>query len=244
MKVSRNEMIAALSRAYEGAGHEIGDYEDAAQLVTWSQMAGLGGFDRIALPPLAPKGGATPRLVFENDDISVLDAGGADVCEHGTLAAYLMHSKANKSGFAISELANCRYPGLILRGLSIVAQQGVYISAYWKDQAGSHGASFESGAIFPHYWRVDNADDSKEISTVTIICTTQPALLADAVTRQIEQPELQRHEISAAQFAANYNQALELGIEVDPDHWDALNAAAWPILVPSDAQSRAGAGPA
>ncbi|WP_170766117.1 hypothetical protein [Ruegeria lacuscaerulensis] len=57
-------------------------------------------------------------------------------------------------------------------------------------------------------------------------------------------PELQRHEISAAQFAAYYNQALELGIEVDPDHWDALNAAAWPILVPSDAQSRAGAGPA
>lgn len=243
MKVSRNEMITALSRAYEGAGHEIGDYEDAGQLVTWLQMAGLSGFDRISLPPRAPKGRATPRLVFENDDIAVLDAGGADVCEHGSLAAYLMHSKANKSGFAIIELANCRYPGLILRSLSMVAQLGVYISAYRKDQVGSHGASFESGATFPHYWRLDNADDRKEISTVTIICTNQPALLADAVTRQVEQPELQRFEISAAQLAANYNQALEQGIEVDPGQWDALNAAAWPILVRSDTQSRSGAGP-
>ncbi|MFI2766374.1 DUF3726 domain-containing protein [Ruegeria faecimaris] len=56
MKVSRNEMITALSRAYEGAVHEIGDYEEAGQLVTWLQMAGLSGFDRITLPPLGPQG--------------------------------------------------------------------------------------------------------------------------------------------------------------------------------------------
>lgn len=243
MRVSRNEMIAALSRAYEGAGHYIGDYEDAAQLVTWSHMCGLGGFDRIAVPPAGPKGGATPRLIFENDDIAVIDAGGADVCEHGSLAAHMACSKAQKSGFAIVELANCRYPDLLLRCLSLVAQQGVFISAYWTDQAGSHGASFESGAIFPHYWRVDKPDAGKAYSTVTIICTGQPALLADAVTRQAEQPGVERIEISAAQLAANYNHSLELGIAVPPAHWDALNAAAWPILVPSDRQSRAGAGP-
>ncbi|SDX91620.1 Protein of unknown function [Ruegeria halocynthiae] len=243
MRVSRNEMIAALSRAYEGAGHHIGDYEDAAQLVTWSHMCGLGGFDRIALPPVGPKGGATPRLVFENDDIAVIDAGGADVCEHGSLAAHLAFSKAQKAGFAIVELSSCRYPDLILRSLSLVAQQGIFISAYWTDQTGSHGASFESGAIFPHYWRVEKTDVAKECSTVTIMCTTQPALLADAVTRQAEQPGMKRLEVSAAQLAVNYNDALELGIAVPADHWDALNAAAWPILVPSDQHSRAGAGP-
>ena len=243
MKVSRNEMIAALSRAYEGAGHQIGDYEDAAQLVSWSHMCGLGGFERIALPPVGPKGGATPRLVFENADIAVIDAGGADVCEHGSLAAHLAYSKAQKADFAIVELANCRYPDLILRSLSLVAQQGVFVSAYWADQAGSHGASFERGAIYPHYWRVEHADAVSKCSTLTIICTTQPALLADAVTRQAEQPGVKRLEVSAAQLAANYNLSLEQGIAVPPDHWDALNAAAWPILVPSDQHSRAGAGP-
>lgn len=243
MRVSRNEMTAALSRAYEGAGHHIGDYEDAAQLVTWSHMCGLGGFDRIPLPPVAPKGGATPRLVFENDDIAVIDAGGADICEHGSLAAHLASSKAEKTGFAIVELANCRFPDLILRYLSMVAQNRVYISAYWTDQSGSHGASFESGASFPHYWRTERADRAKEISTVTIICTTTPALLADAVTRQAEHPEMPRFEVSAAQLEANYNQALERGVAVPSDRWETLNAAAWPILVPTDPQSRAGAGP-
>ena len=243
MRVSRNEMNAALSRAYEGAGHHIGDYEDAAQLVTWSQMCGLGGFDRIAIPPTGPKGGATPRLVFENDGIAVVDAGGAEVCEHGSLAADLAHTKALSSGFAIVQLANCRYPELILRSLSLVAQQGVFIAAYWQDAAGAHGASFESGAVFPHYWHVENPEAAKVISAITIICTDQPALLADAVASQAEQPGIKRFEISAAQLAANYMQSLELGITVPADHWDALNAAAWPILVPSDALSRAGAGP-
>ncbi|MFA3918856.1 hypothetical protein [Ruegeria hyattellae] len=63
------------------------------------------------------------------------------------------------------------------------------------------------------------------------------------MTRQVEHPELQRHEISAAQFQATYNHALEQGIEVDPDHWNDLNATAWPMLVRSDAQCRVGAGP-
>jgi hypothetical protein len=236
-------MIAALARAYEGAGHNIGDYEDVAQLVTWSHMCGLGGFDRIALPPVGPKGGATPRLVFENAEIAVIDAGGADACEYGSLAAHLACSKAQKSGFAIVELANCRYPDLILHSLSLVAQQGVFATAYWTDHIGSHGASFESGAIFPHYWRIEKADAGKECSTVTIICTSQPALLADGVTRQAEQPSVKRVEISAVQLEANYNLSLEKGIAVLPDQWDALNAAAWPILVASDQQSRAGAGP-
>ncbi len=206
-------------------------------------MSGLGGFDRIAVPPVAPKGAATPRLVFESSGVAVIDAGGADVCEHGSLAAHLAFSKAQDSGFAIVQLANCCYPDLILRCLSLVAQRGQYIAAYWQDAAGSHGASFESCAIFPHYWRVEQPDASLGVSTVTIICTDQPALLADAVSRQVEHPELQRFEVSAAQLAANYQHSLEQGITVPSDHWDALNAAAWPILVASDAASRAGAGP-
>ncbi|MCF6433372.1 DUF3726 domain-containing protein [Leisingera sp. MMG026] len=244
MRVSRNEMIAALSRAYEGAGHQTGDYEDAAQLITWSHMCGLGGIERITLPPEAPKGGVAPRLDYENAGLAVIDAGGAEVCEHGSLASDLAFAKAQETGFAIVELANCRDPGLILRSLSLVAQKGVYIGAYWSDQIGMHGASFESGAVFPNYWRVEQAGVGKEASALFIVCTTQAALLADAVTRQAEHPELQRFEVTAAQLAANYDQSLERGISVSSDHWSALNAAAWPILVPSDDKSRAGAGPA
>lgn len=244
MKVSRNEMIAAVSRAYEGAGHHIGDYEDAAQLVTFSQMCGLGGFEAIALPPAGPKGSATPRLVFENNALAVIDAGGADVCEHGSLAVHLAYAKAKSETIATVQLANCRYPGLIVGCLSLVAQQGVFVSGYWRDENGMHGASFEGGAEFPHYWRIGDPDDTVDISTITIVCTGQPGLLADAVAHQAEQPGARRLECTASQISANYGQALEQGIAVTRHDWNALNAAAWPILVPSSDHSRAGAGPA
>ena len=38
MKVSRNELRTALMRAYEGAAYAIGDYEEVAELITWSEM--------------------------------------------------------------------------------------------------------------------------------------------------------------------------------------------------------------
>lgn len=245
MRVSRNEMIAALRRAYEGAGYDIGDYEDAAELVTWSEMCGLGGFADIALPPVGPKGAATPRLIYEGIGVAVIEAGGADVCEYGSLAAHLAYAKAVREGFATVQLANCTYPGLILRCMSLVAQRAVYLAAYWRDAAGAHGASFDRGAIFPSYWCV-SSDESVNLlgpSTITIMCTGEPALLADAVVRQVEQPDLARRELTAVQLGANYDSALENGIDVDPAKWDALNAAAWPILVRSTEQSRAGAGP-
>ncbi|MGH1539358.1 MAG: DUF3726 domain-containing protein [Arenicella sp.] len=245
MKVSRNEMIAALSRAFEGSGHNIGDYEDAAHSVTWSHMVGLSSFDNIEIPPPSPKGGATPRLVFENNSTAIIDAGGADVCEHGSLAAQLAYSKSQKDDFAIVQLTNCRYPSLILYCLSLVALRGLYISVYWQDSFGSHGASFESGEAFPSYWLVcsDTEKMHSIVSTITITCTRIPSLLADAVARQVEHPEIERKEFSAAQLSANYSQSLEHGISVSEEHWQSLNAAAWPILVPSDQLSRTGAGP-
>ena len=74
MNVSRNELNTALRRAYEGAGYDIGDYEDAAEFITWSQMCGLDAFSQIDLPPPGAKGSATPRLVYESSHIAVIDA--------------------------------------------------------------------------------------------------------------------------------------------------------------------------
>lgn len=243
MKVSRNEMIAALKRAYEGAGYDIGDYEDAAELITWCDMSGFDIFSGLTVPPVSPKGTVVPRLVFEGKQNAVIDAGGSDISQYGPLASHLSYAKATQSGFTIVQLINCTYPILILRCLSLVAQHGVYLSAYWQDAAGSHGASFESGAMFPNYWCAPSQSEQAETSTVTIICSTRSGILADAVIRQNEQPGASRYEYSAAQLDANYDAALESGIEVDTEQWDALNAAAWPILVSSTDESRQGAGP-
>jgi len=245
MRVSRNEMNAALKRAYEGAGYDIGDYEDAGELIAWAEMCGFDVFSKLDLPPSGPKGEATPRLVYESDSNAVIDAGGADVCQYGSLASHLAFAKASKTGFTTVQLENCQNPGLILRNLSQIAIQGAYIAGYWGDKDGYHGASFEKGVEFPDYWCVRSNDSNtlQFASTVTLLCTTQSGLLADCVARQSGSINASQQKMSAQQIATNYQAALENGIQVDENRWQALNAAAWPILVSATEQSRLGAGP-
>jgi hypothetical protein len=245
MKVSRNEMNAALKRAYEGAGYDIGDYEDAAEFITWVEMCGLEIFSDLQIPPPGPKGSATPRLVYESDNNAVIDAGGADICEYGSLASHLGFSKAKTAKLITVQLENCHNPILILASLSQIAQRGVFVNAYWSDQQGAHGASFEQGVGFPNYWQLTSniANAFNTASTITLLFTLEAGLLADAVVRQTEKADLLRREISSVQLAANYDAALEKGIAVDDEQWQALNAAAWPILVPATEESRQGAGP-
>lgn len=245
MKVSRNELNTALRRAYEGSGYDIGDYEDVGELITWSEMCGLDVFSKIELPPSGPKGNATPRLVYEGINCAVIDAGGADVCQYGSLASHLGFTLAKRQRLSTVHLENCRNPGLVLRSLSLMAQQGVYISAYWHDSNGAHGASFELDAVFPNYWCLppDTSSTFGGLSSLTLLFTTDIGLMADAVARQAEKPGIARQEITAIQLAANYAKALELGITVDDGQWQAVNAAAEPIMVAATVESRQGAGP-
>jgi hypothetical protein len=245
MKVSRNEMNTALKRAYEGAGYDIGDYEDAGDFITWSEMCGFEVVSNLQIPPLGPKGSATPRLVYEGNNNAVIDAGGADTCQYGSLASHLACSKANGENLVTLHLENCLNPTLILPSLALIAKRGVYVCVYWRDQHGAHGASFEAGAMFPNYWCVTPNPTITFIgtSTITLLCTREAGLLADAVIRQTEQAGVLRFEKSNVQLADNYDQALEHGIDVDEAQWQALNAAAWPILVSTTTQSRLGAGP-
>jgi hypothetical protein len=245
MKVSRNEMTAALMRAYEGAGYAIGDYQDAAELTTWSEMCGLGGFTETTFPPSAPAATGATRLLFEDQGIAVIDAEGAQVCQQGSLALQLAASLAVKYGLATVHLTHCRNAKLILGGLSRIARKGFYLSAYWQQDEVEHGASFEAGEVFPDYWTVQGSETSRSsgLSSVTILCSAKAALLSNAFKQLTVKPEDAQQATSSALLANRYDAALNDGIEVGAAHWDALNQAAWPILVAASQQSHEGAGP-
>jgi hypothetical protein len=245
MKVSRNEMKAALMRAYEGAAYAIGDYEEAAELITWSEMCGLHGFADVSFPPPAPQREQLPRIEYENNGIAVIDANAADVCQYGSLAAHLACTLADREGLASVHLTNCSSPKLILGNLAKIARNGFYLSVYWQQNGAQYGASFDSGSAYPEYWLCSTGDnDSTEtLASITILCTRQAGLLANTTWPLNFKPENEMHLTGAAIFASRYDAALDQGIDVDPDQWAALNEAAWPILVPTSQQSCLGAGP-
>jgi hypothetical protein len=245
MKVSRNEMNAALKRAYEGAAYAIGDYEEAAELITWSEMCGLGGFADASFPPLAPQVEQLPRINYESNGIAVIDANATDVCQYGSLAAHLACTLADREGIASVHLTNCTSPKLILGSLAKIAPRGFYLSAYWQQNNSRHGASFDSASPYPDYWVSEGAgsDAPAALSSITILCTRQPGLLANTIRQLNFKPKNEFQVSSAAILASRYDAALNQGIEVDSDQWEALNKAAWPILVATSQQSSLGAGP-
>lgn len=243
MKVSRNEMRAALMRAYEGAAYAIGDYEEAAELITWSEMCGLGGFADTSFPAKLSPVQQLPCIDYENNGIAVIDAHAADVCQYGSLAAHLACTLASRYGLASVHLTNCASAKLILGNLANIARKGFYLGAYWQQDGTQHGASFDSASAYPDYWVCAGGDKASALSSITILCTRQAGLLANT-TRQLGfKPENEFQFSSAAMLANRYDEALNQGIEVDSEQWTALNQAAWPILVPTSQQSSQGAGP-
>ena len=122
--------------------------------------------------------------------------------------------------------------------------QGAFVAVYWSDKDGYHAVSFEKDGEFPDYWCIRSSDNNplQSSSTVTLLCTIQPGLLADAVARQASYTNGSRQATSAEQIATNYANALENGILVDENQWQSLTTAAWPILVSTTEQSRQGAG--
>lgn len=245
MKVSRNEMRAALMRAYEGAAYAIGDYEEAAELITWSEMCGLGSFAEASFPPSAPQAEQLPRIDYENNGIAVIDANAADVCQYGSLVAHLACTLADREGLASVHLTNCTSPKLILGNLAKIACKGFYLSVYWQQSGTQYGASFESGSAYPEYWLCSSGDNDSTamLSSISILCTRQAGPLANTTRPLKFKPEHEFQVTSAAILASRYDEALNQGIDVDSDQWTALNQAAWPIMVPTSQQSSFGAGP-
>jgi hypothetical protein len=245
MKVSRNEMNTALMRAFEGATYAIGDYEEAAEMITWSEMCGLGGFTETSFPLPPPQLEQLPQLDYEDNGIAVIDARATDVCQYGSLATHLACTLASREGLASVHLTNCSNAKLILAILAKTARKGFHLNVYWKQGGDQHGACFDGGSGYPDYWVSAQAgsDHTDTVSCITILCTQQAGLLANAFRQPIFNREDDLQVTSAALLASRYEQALNQGIEVDPEQWAALNQAAWPILVPASNQSNLGAGP-
>ncbi len=245
MKVSRNEMSAALQRAYEGAGYDIGDYEEAAELITWSEMCGLGGFASEHFPPQNSQQNILPQLDLEHNGIAMINANATHFCQYGSLAVHLACTLASRTDFACVHLINCINPNLILGSLAKIACKGFYLVAYWQQNGYQHGASFIADLEFPDYWSIPGSDtiNSATTSSISILCTRQAALLANTIQSLNFKLETEYRKISQVQTASQYDQGLEQGIEVDSAQWDALNKAAWPVLVPATQQSSLGAGP-
>jgi hypothetical protein len=238
MNMSLTEVTVAFKRALEGLGFSLGDYEDAARMIVWSEAHGLGGLQmaQSALPHLAP--GTGPIKLFEHSDArAVIDADGGSVLFCGGQAVDLAYANAQQVNLSVVVLDDCRNRKLVMERLGNCGRRGMNCLAYWRDEGASpieHVVSVTAGESLPDYrhYRVERRD-GVDTRPLYIGCSNNAELVAAHGSRYL--PEIVGGEVrvSAAQLALSYNASLDQGLAVNEVLRASLNSLIQKILVES-----------
>lgn len=252
MKVSKNELSAALKKSFEGLGFSYGDYIDAAAMVSWAQMAGLNGLEILdhALPFLDSATGQSRALSYSSDSANpVLDAQGASCLLCASQIIDLACALARKNRSVTLRLDNCRNRLLVLERLSNAAQRGLNLAAGWRSQDSFYMATIAAGESFPAlttlpYKTSFKTEDSEIKQSLFIICTVEQRSLPDLLA-EISPTEISHqagNTCSAQSLRQAWVDALEQGIDMPSALWEKLDQLTARVLVESTESSRAGAG--
>jgi LDH2 family malate/lactate/ureidoglycolate dehydrogenase len=242
MKVSKNELMASLKRAFEALGFQSGDYYDAADMVVWSQTHGFDGFGRLmeALAYLNTTAPIHADLVQEDAHNYVLDGRGTSVLLCGSEAVDLIRSQVMQGSSAALELINCYNRTFIIQRLVKAAQRNLAFFACWRQFDYCVKVSITAGAELPEY-QTFTMIDVFEPQSLRIFCGTDLESIKKQYAPQLEFGTLVE-SYSRAQMRDCYKSSVEHGIEIDAALWQTLDKLGARILVESTESSRAGAG--
>ncbi|MGB1245708.1 MAG: DUF3726 domain-containing protein [Porticoccaceae bacterium] len=242
MRVSRNELTASLKKAFEGLGFSVGDYQDAAAMVIWSEMHGLNGLQQLreALPSLYNCLCLHAKLITDGDDYAVLDGQSSSVLLCGSQAVRLACALARQHGSGQVQLNNCHNRRFVAQRLVSAAQLGSALVAYWVEEQNGFKLSIEPGAKQPSLSRYSPSAITADQSLI-IFAGSDLSVIEQRFARTIHPGPL-ADGISPESMINSYTQLLELGIEIEDSLWHELDNLVARVLVESTDSSRAGAG--
>ena len=242
MKVSKNELLASLKKAFEALGFQPGDYYDAADMVVWLETHGFYGFDRLlaALTYLNTTVPVHADLVQEDAHNFVLDGKGTSVLLCGSEAVDLIRSQVMKGSYAGLELINCYNRTFIVQRLIKAAQRNLAFIAYWRQLDYCVKVSVKPGTHLPEY-QTFTMLDVVDPQSLRIFCGKSLDAIEEQYVAELEFGDL-LDTFSEAEMADSYRNSLEEGIEIDESLWKTLDSLVARVLVESTDSSRAGAG--
>ena len=242
MKVSKNELLASLKKAFEALGFQPGDYYDAADMVVWLETHGFYGFDRLlaALTYLNTTVPVHADLVQEDAHNFVLDGKGTSVLLCGSEAVDLIRSQVMKGSCAGLELINCCNRTFIVQRLIKAAQRNLAFIAYWRQLDYCVKVSVKPGTHLPEY-QTFTMLDVVDPQSLRIFCGKSLDAIEEQYAAELEFGDLV-DTFSEAEMADSYRNSVEEGIEIDESLWKTLDSLVARVLVESTDSSRAGAG--
>ena len=247
MRLSNNEFLSLLKRAFEGAGWTHGRYEDAAFAVWWIEAHGLNWLTRLAdnWPRIDRAATAVPELIQAHAPGSVIDAAGASLLHCGSNSVDLVYANACSEPLATLETRRCVDRILIIPSLTTLATRGANALARWYADDVLHVVTIKSDESFPTYTRYE-LPESRDIvdSSLFLTCSRNVDGLNHYYRNVSKLAEVYNvlHTLSAEQLGRNANNSKANGIDVSDEAISLLNQAADRVLVEATEQSRQGAG--
>jgi len=251
MKVSKNELTAALKKSFEGLGFSYGDYLDAAAMVTWSEMTGLDGLQTLerALPFIDAGNSQSPALGYRyadsNNPHPVLDAKGASSLLCGSGIVDLACSLARKNHSVMLRVDNCRNRLFALERLSNAGQRGLVAAMGWFKEGCFSWATIGAGQQYPALKQFVCAPIETSLhQSLWLFCSTAEKdcweLMSAALPELANANKSEQREPQTLQQA--YADSLEQGIAMPVPLWEKFDLLTARVLVESTESSRAGAG--
>ena len=247
MKASSNELVSLLKQALEGCGYDAGSYESAADMVVWAEMHGLGALQKLQ-DNLSRIGGlANPIIDIQSatDFDLCIDAGNASTLGCGELISNVIFSHAVEHGVCSAMISRIYDRPLIAKKLVDCHAREAHCLAYWldaTDQGLVHAVLTSSESCCPQISTFQTQSDLQG-QALYLVYATDVDMLKSSISRHCafitEQP-CERIEPKA--LRANFEQALDDGVEIDEVLWRGLRALADKVLVESNYNSRKGAG--
>lgn len=242
MRVSRNELTASLKKAFEGLGFSVGDYQDAAAMVIWSEIHGLKGLQQLqdALPSLYNCLCLHAKLISNDDNYALLDGQSSSILLCGSQTVRLACALARQHGSAQVQLDNCHNRRFLVQRLVSAAQSDSALVAYWVEGNSAFKLSIEPGAKQPIYSAYASPGLSADQSLMIFVGNDLASVEETFSTVIKLGPVVET--ISPDAMINSYNDMLEQGIEIDDNLWNELDNLVARVLVESTESSRAGAG--
>ncbi|MDG1164931.1 MAG: DUF3726 domain-containing protein [Porticoccaceae bacterium] len=242
MKVSRNELTASLKKAFEGLGFSVGDYQDAAAMVIWSQMHGCNGLKQLqyALPYLNNCLCLHAELIRNGHYQALLNGQDSSILLSGSQTVRLACALARQYGSGFVQLDNCRNRRFIIQRLVSAAQSGCALAAYWEQGSTGFKVTIQPYDKQPEYAQYSLPKETVNQSLM-IFSGTDLAMVEQQFSKQVSlhsDPQINSSEA----MLDSYNNSLEQGIEIDETLWHELDNLVARVLVESTESSRAGAG--
>jgi len=236
MKISYNEILTVTQKIFEGAGYSPGHYADAAEMIGWLALHGIGEWESI----IEELGGnelnapdtLSNRALYEDDASIILDGLGDSALFCGTLATEFAYLKAVEQPIGTAKLQQCRHPLTLLASLSRYAQRGINSLTHWHQSDQYFLVHFVADQPIPTiYNSISEQDDGSDILTdVTILFSSMVdfSILDENATLCYVADQLRQQRI----------EQLEAGIEIDELLWQKLQKQSKRILVEATEGSR------